>query len=116
MRGRAGASVVDETMIIHSISRAISAADDWPEVLELGRSPHIYTVVSNTTEVGIRHDPYDRPDLQPPTSFPGKLTAFLAVRAEHIDYAVDRGLAGLPCGLCNGRGDLLRDIDENLPR
>ena len=114
MRGRAGGSVVDETRIIHSISRAISAADDWPEVLELARSPHIHTVVSNTTEVGIRHDPNDRPDLQPPASFPGKLTAFLAVRAEHFDYDVERGLAVLPCELIQDNGDRLRDIVETL--
>ena len=116
VRGRAGGEVVDETNIIRSISRALSAAEAWPEVLSLSRSPHIHTIASNTTEVGITYDREDRPDLQPPRSFPGKLTAFLAERARHFDYAADRGVVILPCELIENNGERLQDIVLKLAR
>ncbi len=69
-----------EHRVIGSVSRALSATDEWAAVLACARNPELELVFSNTTEVGIALDEEDGPDLDPPRSFPGKLDA-LPVRA-----------------------------------
>jgi tagaturonate reductase len=71
-------------------------------------------VISNTTEVGIVLDDDDRFDADPPRSFPGKLTRFLAERARAFDYDERRGLVVLPCELIENNGDTLQDIVHKL--
>lgn len=113
-RGRAGGQIVDDARTIECLSRALSAADAWPDVLDLATSPDLRIIISNTTEVGIVHDPDDRPDLVPPRSFPGKLTAFLHHRATAFDYDPKHGLIILPCELLERNGDRLRDVVMRL--
>ena len=111
VRGLRDGEPVDEARVVGSVSRALAASDDWDAVLDLARSPDLWLVVSNTTEVGITDDPADRPDLDPPRSFPGKLAAVLAARAEAHDYE-GAGLVVLPCELIESNGDRLRKIVE----
>lgn len=109
IRGLRDGRPVDEARVIASVSRALAASEAWAAVLDLARSPDLRLVVSNTTEVGIADDPDDRRDLDPPRSFPGKLTAVLATRAEAVGF--DGGdLIVLPCELIEGNGDRLREI------
>jgi tagaturonate reductase len=107
---------VESYSIISSISRAVSANEEWAEVLACARNPEITCVISNTTEVGITLDEEDRPDLNPPRSFPGKLTTFLYERARTFSYAPGSGLVILPCELIEQNGDVLRDIVVELAR
>ncbi|HUF10917.1 MAG TPA: tagaturonate reductase, partial [Rhodothermales bacterium] len=65
-------------------------------------------------EVGIVLDEEDRIDLNPPRSFPGKLTAALFERARAFDFEPLRGLVVLPCELVERNGDTLRDIVLDL--
>ncbi len=109
VRGLRDGEPVDEARVVGSVSRALAASDDWDAVLDVARSPELRLVVSNTTEVGITDDPGDRPDLDPPRSFPGKLAAALAARAEAHGYE-GGGLVVLPCELIEGNGDRLRQI------
>ena len=109
VRGLRDGAPVDEARVVTSVSRALAASDDWPAVLDLARSPDLRLVVSNTTEVGITDDPDDRADLDPPRSFPGKLAAALAARAEAFEYD-GGGLVVLPCELIEGNGSRLREI------
>lgn len=111
VRGLREGEPVDEAYVVGAVSRAIAASDDWPAVLDLASSPELRLVVSNTTEVGITDDPDDRRDGDPPRSFPGKLAAVLAARAEAFEYE-GGGLDVLPCELIEGNGDRLREIVE----
>jgi len=111
VRGLRDGAPVDEAHVIGSVSRALSAAADWAAVLDVARSPDLELVVSNTTEVGIADDAGDRRDLDPPRSFPGKLAAILAERAEAFEYE-GGDLVVLPCELIEGNGDRLRQIVE----
>ena len=104
---------VREFRLISSLSRALSANDDWKDVLELARNPEIALVFSNTTEVGIALDPDDELG-EPPRSFPGKLTAFLYERARTFGYSAESGLDVIPCELIERNGDRLRDIVTEL--
>lgn len=99
-----------EHWIIASVSRAVSAPNDWNSVLRLAHNPDLELVFSNTTEVGIAADPSDSASSCPPRSFPGKLTRFLFERAQHFDFALDRGVVVVPCELIENNGDRLREI------
>ena len=105
-----------ECRIINSVSRAISAADDWNEVLELARQPLLEFVFSNTTEVGIVADEDSGSEDAPPKSFPAKLTRFLFERANTFDYAADRGLTVIPCELIENNGARLKEIVVTIAR
>ncbi|MCE2806289.1 MAG: hypothetical protein LW700_13960 [Gemmataceae bacterium] len=52
IRGIENGLVVDRVEACESVSRALAAQTQWPQVLELARSPHLATVLSNTTEAG----------------------------------------------------------------
>ena len=93
-----------------SISRALPAADHWPEILRCAANPDISVVVSNTTEVGIMLQEDDDLSAHPPQSFPGKLTAFLYERFRALGGTANTGLVILPTELLIDNGHKLRDI------
>ncbi|MBW3629871.1 MAG: tagaturonate reductase [Gemmatimonadetes bacterium] len=99
-----------EHRVIGSVSRALSARDDWDDVLACARSTELEIVFSNTTEVGIALDEGDQAEMRPPRSFPGKLTRFLFERAQAFDFDPARGVVIIPCELIAENGDRLRDI------
>lgn len=98
---------MQERRVIASVSRALSAAHQWDAVLACARNTDLELVFSNTTEVGIALDHDDKPDLDPPRSFPGKLTRFLYERARAFDYDVARGVTVIPCELIEENGERL---------
>jgi tagaturonate reductase len=110
VQGIDGGEAVHEQRVIGSVSRALSAVDEWDAVLECARNPALELVFSNTTEVGIVLDEEDRPDASPPRSFPGKLTRFLYERATEFGFDPARGIVVLPCELIEDNGDRLRTI------
>ena len=101
---------------VASISRALSANEEWSQVLHCAENPDLALVLSNTTEVGITLDESDAITLNPPRSFPGKLTAFLHARFKFFNGAADKGLIIIPCELVDNNGDLLRDIVLQLAK
>lgn len=99
-----------ELRVISSVSRAISASDDWRGVLACARNPWLEVVFSNTTEVGIELDERDAFDAAPPPSFPAKLTRFLYERARSFAFSRDKGVVVVPCELIEDNGDRLRAL------
>ena len=116
VQGMDGAGPRRRYRVVSSLSRALSARDEWDVVLSLARDPRIELVISNTTEVGIAIDDADAFGDAPPRSFPAKLTRFLAERAVAFDYDSARGLVVLPCELIERNGDTLRDLVRQLAR
>jgi tagaturonate reductase len=116
IQGVEGSAARQRHRVVASLSRAVSARDEWSAVLELARSQDVQIVISNSTEVGIVLDEDDRFDANPPRSFPGKLTRFLAERARAFDYDERRGVVVLPCELIDDNGDTLREIVHTLAR
>ena len=115
VQGLDDGEAVQRRQVIAAVSRAISSVTDWGDVLALAERDALELIVSNTTEVGITFneddaDAEDPLDLDPPESFPGKLTAFLYRRAETFDYDEDAGVVILPCELVEDNGDELRDL------
>src|SRR4051812_15054820 len=116
IQGMDGASACQQYRVVSSLSRALSARDEWDAVLAVARAPEIEVVISNTTEIGIALNDADAFEASPPRSFPGKLTRFLAERAVAFNYDTARGVVVLPCELIDRNGDRLRDLVRELAR
>src|ERR1700759_734442 len=76
VRGIENGKKIEENIISSAISRVLSAKRQWQDILQCAHNPQMQVVISNTTEVGIRLVEEDI-QLTPPSSFPGKLLAFL---------------------------------------
>lgn len=109
IRGIEDGEKVDETLINTSISRTVSAASQWHEVLEVAQSEDLEIIISNTTEVGIQLV-QDSVHASPPVSFPGKLTALLYRRFQKFGNTPDRGLVIIPTELLPDNGKILKNI------
>ena len=106
IRGLQAGRVVDETVEVRSVSRALAAETGWEAVLDLARSEPLRAVISNTTEAGYAVDAADSSPAAPPRSFPAKLLAVLLARFN----AGLPGLMILPCELLHGNADRLRAL------
>jgi tagaturonate reductase len=95
VRGLEKGVQVDRVEEVSSISRALTAQEQWPEVLKVARAPELRYVISNTAELGYTLDAADRPDANPPRSFPAKLLQVFEARFR----AGLPGLTVLPCEL-----------------
>jgi tagaturonate reductase len=112
VRGYEGGVVVDRIETSASIRRALVAASQWDEILNVARSPELRIILSNTTESGYNLDPTDKPADAPPRSFPAKLLAVLQARFE----TGGSGLTIVPCELREHNADTLRGLLLQLVR
>ncbi len=110
VRGLENGQVVDRVEECASISRALHAGSQWAEVLKVAASPHLHTVLSNTTEAGYALDPEDRPTDPVPRSFPAKLLAVLKARFD----AGRPAPTVIPCELIEGNARILRETVVKL--
>lgn len=109
MRGIRNGEHVDEKVINASISRVLSATEEWEQVLECAHNQQLQVVVSNTTEVGIQMV-QDDVRHHPPKSFPGKLLAFLYERFKAFGGSAHSGLVIIPTELIPDNGRKLEAI------
>jgi tagaturonate reductase len=100
---------VEEYIVNASISRVLSAAAEWEEILACAASPEMEIVISNTTEVGITLSE-DDVHAAPPASFPGKLLAFLLRRYQYFKGEPDKGMVIIPTELIPDNGTKLKNI------
>lgn len=109
VRGVEDSRVVEETHINASISRVLSAGEEWKDILRCAHNPELKLIISNTTEVGIVLTEDDI-SQHPPASFPGKLLAFLYERYNAFNGSDESGLVIVPTELITDNGDTLRSI------
>ena len=110
VRGLENGQQVDEKIINSSISRVLSAQTEWQKILACAENKDIQVIISNTTETGIKLVRKDLLSASPPTSFPGKLVAFLYRRFKTFNGSKESGMVILPTELIPSNGDLLKDI------
>ncbi len=110
VRGIEGDHPVDQVRKVHSVSRALVATNDWPEVEKLAETDDLHWVVSNVTEAGyvLEEEDAEAPsDSQhAPKSFPAKLLAVLMARFEKGAEP----LSILPCELFEENALRLREL------
>jgi tagaturonate reductase len=109
VRGIHSDEVVDYSILNASISRVVSANENWNEILECAANPDLQVIISNTTEVGIVLMDDDI-HASPPTSFPGKLLSFLFRRYCNFNGSHDAGMVIVPTELISDNGSKLFDI------
>ena len=111
LRGRENGEKVNQKRVISCISRCLNPYEDYQALLDCARNPELRFLVSNTTEAGIVFDPACKAEDAPPSSFPGKMTAFLYERWK-------LGLLGfiiLSCELIDHNGqELKRCVDAYI--
>jgi tagaturonate reductase len=108
-RGVEMGKMVEENRVNASISRVLSAADEWEKVLECAHNQQLQIIISNTTEVGIQMVPDDIRH-HPPKSFPGKLLAFLYERYRAFNGSAQCGMVIVPTELIPDNGRKLEAI------
>ena len=115
VRGIENGKKVEENIINASISRVLSAQNEWEQILQCANNPDLQVIISNTTEVGIQ---LVKDDIrqQPPVSFPGKLLAFLYKRFKAFDGSEQSGMIIIPTELIPDNGKKLQSIVVKLAR
>jgi tagaturonate reductase len=101
---------VNDTRVVSSVTRELSAYKDFDQLLELAKDANIEFIFSNTTEAGIAYVENDKLTDFPPSSFPAKLTKMLWERFNHFSGAPERGLTIIPCELIDYNGEALKAI------
>ncbi len=102
---------VQEKILVQNIVKGINPYEAFNAFMSLAREKELEFVISNTTEAGISFDENDTQEMQPPNSFPGKLTLFLHERFQYFKGSKDSGgLTIIPCELINYNADTLKTI------
>ncbi len=114
IRGLEKGNIIEENIINSSISRVLSAASQWNEILQCASNPAMQVIISNTTEVGIVLDADDDLHASPPRSFPAKLLAFLYKRYRIFNGDAGKGMVIIPTELIPGNGEKLEAILDEL--
>ncbi|GAA4321605.1 tagaturonate reductase [Flaviaesturariibacter amylovorans] len=109
IRGVEEGRQVEELQVNASISRVLSATEQWQEVLACAHNADMQVIVSNTTEVGIELV-QDDVRQHPPKSFPGKLLAFLLERYLAFGGSAHSGMVIVPTELIPDNGSRLQSI------
>ena len=108
VRGVSAGKIQEKNMVSAAISRVIDATSQWAQVLEVGTSPALKLIVSNTTEVGLVLN-NESITLSPPASYPAKLLAVL--HARYLTLGDDAGdLVVIATELIPNNGKVLHKI------
>ena len=110
LQGINNGETVKSHQVIDCLEDFINPFEQYDKYLEYAKSEELEYVVSNTTEAGIVFDENDVDFTKTPTSFPGKLLAFLKARYDHFNGDPARGLDIIPCELIDHNADTLKEI------
>jgi tagaturonate reductase len=115
VRGLENGKKVEENIINASLSRVLSAPSQWDQVLQCAHDENMQIIISNTTEVGIQ---LVNEDIQskPPSSYPGKVLAFLFERYKAFKGSEKSGMVIIPTELIVDNGKKLKAIVLELAR
>jgi tagaturonate reductase len=109
LRGRVDGEPKRINRIVTSVTDAVDAYGEYEKYASYAKLDTLRFIVSNTTEAGIVYDESDRLELNPPKTYPGKLTKFLYERYKHFNGAGDKGLVMLPVELIDDNGIHLKE-------
>ncbi|MDF1550301.1 MAG: tagaturonate reductase [Bacteroidales bacterium] len=110
MKGIQKGNEIQERELITNIVKGVDPYQNFDKYLDLAKEEELSFVISNTTEAGIAYVESDQPTMQPPASFPAKLTLLLHERFKHFNGDASKGLAIIPCELINYNADTLKSI------
>ena len=108
LRGNVDGKATIMNRQVTSVVDAVDSISEYEKYMGLAEIDTLRFVVSNTTEAGIVFDATDKFELNPPKTFPGKLTKFLYHRFETFNGDMNKGLVMLPVELIDDNGIMLR--------
>jgi tagaturonate reductase len=114
-RGVVNGKQTESISINASVSRVLSANEDWNEILKCAADPNMQIIISNTTEVGITLVESDAQESKP-VSFPGRLLFFLLERFRVFNGSSEAGMVILPTELIVDNGTKLKEIVLKLAK
>jgi tagaturonate reductase len=114
-RGVVNGQQTESISINASVSRVLSANEDWDKILECAADPAMQIIISNTTEVGITLVESDAQATKP-VSFPGRLLFFLLERFRVFNGSSEAGMVILPTELIVDNGTKLKEIVLKLAK
>ena len=110
MKGVKKGQEIQDIELISNIVKGVDPYANFNDYLNLAKEESLEFIISNTTEAGIAYVTADTPDMQPPSSFPAKLTLLLHERFKHFNGDASKGLTIIPCELINHNSETLKDI------
>lgn len=108
MNGIKKGEKIQDIELITNIVKTINPYTEFANYLALAKEEELQFIVSNTTEAGIEFIESDTPDMQPPVSFPAKLTVLLYERFKHFNGDVSKGVTIIPCELIDYNSETLK--------
>ncbi len=108
MKGVKKGKEIQEIELINNIVKGVNPYTDFKDYLSLAKEESLEFIISNTTEAGIAYVASDTPEMQPPSSFPAKLTVLLYERFKHFKGDKNKGLTIIPCELINHNSETLK--------
>jgi len=110
MKGIKKGKEIQDIELISNIVKSVDPYANFNDYLSLAKEESLEFMISNTTEAGIAYVASDTVDMQPPSSFPAKLTVLLYERFKHFKGDTSKGLTIIPCELINHNSETLKDI------
>jgi len=108
MNGIKKGEKIQDIQLITNVVKGINPYTDFADYLALAKEEELQFIVSNTTEPGIEFVAADTPDMQPPSSFPAKLTVLLYERFKHFNGDTSKGVTIIPCELIDYNSEALK--------
>ncbi|TDX09754.1 tagaturonate reductase [Flavobacterium sp. S87F.05.LMB.W.Kidney.N] len=108
MNGIKKGEKIQDIELITNIVKTINPYTEFADYLALAKEEELQFIVSNTTEAGIEFIESDTPDMQPPVSFPAKLTVLLYERFKHFNGDASKGVTIIPCELIDYNSETLK--------
>ncbi|HOT13478.1 MAG TPA: tagaturonate reductase [Bacteroidales bacterium] len=108
LKGIKNGKGVKDIKLNSAISRCINPYVDYQGYIKLAEIPTMRFIISNTTEAGIAFDENDKLEMQPPSSFPAKLTQLLYHRFTFYKGDISKGFIILPCELIENNANELK--------
>ncbi|MDE5867048.1 MAG: tagaturonate reductase, partial [Lachnospiraceae bacterium] len=116
LRGISDGEAKKINRVVTSVTDAVDAYEEYEKYSGYAKLDSLRFIVSNTTEAGIVYDDTDKIELNPPKTYPGKLTKFLYERYKHFGGAQDKGLVMLPVELIDDNGIHLKECVLKLAK
>jgi len=109
LKGLTKGQEIQEKKLISNLVSGINPYTNFDDYLALAKEEELEFIISNTTESGIAYVASDTAEMQPPSSYPAKLTLLLYERFKHFKGDAEKGLAIIPCELINNNADTLKE-------
>lgn len=110
IKGLVKGEEIQEKELITNLVQGINPYTDFADYIALAKEEQLEFIISNTTESGIAYVATDTATMQPPTSFPAKVTVLLYERFKHFNGDASKGLTIIPCELINHNSEALKEI------